>query len=141
MKLNIQPNKLKIFFIIFHPQGRLYGLRRLSIKSFGLVKKGKYLKAFEDYIICIFSFYTGLLRLMKRLSRHAIRMCSMPSLPSLQQKRCRLQTTNYNEYFINIDILMRRKMENLKTNQGGCSDQTRTPLLSESQAGLLSRSY
>ena len=50
----------------------MYGLRRLSIKSFGLVKKGKYLKAFEEYIICIFGFYTGLLRLMKRLSRHAI---------------------------------------------------------------------
>ena len=51
----------------------MYGLRRLSIKSFGLVKKGKYLKAFEDYIICIFGFYTGLLRLlMKRLSGHAI---------------------------------------------------------------------
>ena len=115
MKLNIQPNKLKIFFIIFHPQGRLYGLRRLSIKSFGLVKKGKYLKAFEDYIICIFSFYTGLLRLMKRLSRHAIRMCSMPSLPSLQQQK----DAGYQaEYFINIYPDDEENGE-LKTNQGG----------------------
>ena len=120
LKLNIQPNKLKIFFIIFHPQGRLYGLRRLSIKSFGLVKKGKYLKAFEDYIICIFSFYTGLLRLMKRLSRHAIRMCSMPSLPSLQQQK----DAGYSRQSISsIYILMMRKMENLKQIKGG--DQTR----------------
>ena len=120
LKLNIQPNKLKIFFIIFHPQGRLYGLRRLSIKSFGLVKKGKYLKAFEDYIICIFSFYTGLLRLMKRLSRHAIRMCSMPPLPSLQQQK----DAGYSRQSISsIYILMMRKMENLKQIKGG--DQTR----------------